>query len=482
MQKGKKLLAVLLAVCLTALLPVTALAANNGPAPGFKDEESGMVWNYSYLLLVPLDDHFEQKVDGDGEGIVYAAYSNATKGETPRGASYDLATNTLTLTDFKGKYVIEANAMGDDFTIRVVGECEVAYILVWGSGYGGNLTLSGSGHLVVNPTRFFVNGIRFNAESCQPVLRVNTGVTADVYGGDNAVAFSGMEEDASHALFALANGQKPAVNKEGAYYEMGKQVRGYEITDAVKNTEVFFGHRATSNRDPGGIYTADLTKRTWEDPDKPDETFYDIVKYIYSEELGIYAPDWAYMHDNGNDYGDIEIGVDEFADSEFSLVTDGDGDPVNLEGHGFGKYDGLYGDVYHGPSGDYMVAFDYSETPPAENWYTMRDVMGITVVTPVSLSADERSQMQPTTERVEIEGLVNYLTRDKDLHFGGGTAGGDVDGNGVTDARDALLVLKHAVGKGKLTDAQKAIADLNGDSKIDAVDALIILKIAVGKA
>jgi hypothetical protein len=58
---------------------------------------------------------------------------------------------------------------------------------------------------------------------------------------------------------------------------------------------------------------------------------------------------------------------------------------------------------------------------------------------------------------------------------------GDVNGDGKTDATDALLVLQGAVGKKNLTDAQKAKADLTGDGKIDATDALVALKIAVGK-
>ncbi len=61
------------------------------------------------------------------------------------------------------------------------------------------------------------------------------------------------------------------------------------------------------------------------------------------------------------------------------------------------------------------------------------------------------------------------------------TVRGDVNGDKTTDAKDALLVLKAAVGKAKLSDTQAAKADLNGDGNVNATDALIILKIAVGK-
>lgn len=58
---------------------------------------------------------------------------------------------------------------------------------------------------------------------------------------------------------------------------------------------------------------------------------------------------------------------------------------------------------------------------------------------------------------------------------------GDVNGDQGIDAKDALAVLKNAVGKEEFTDQQKVIADVNSDKSIDAKDALDILKFAVGK-
>ncbi|MBR3844481.1 MAG: prolyl oligopeptidase family serine peptidase, partial [Clostridia bacterium] len=58
---------------------------------------------------------------------------------------------------------------------------------------------------------------------------------------------------------------------------------------------------------------------------------------------------------------------------------------------------------------------------------------------------------------------------------------GDVNEDSQVDAKDALLVLKSAVGKITLTDGQSNRADVNRDEAIDAKDALDILKYAVGK-
>ena len=58
---------------------------------------------------------------------------------------------------------------------------------------------------------------------------------------------------------------------------------------------------------------------------------------------------------------------------------------------------------------------------------------------------------------------------------------GDVDKNGAVNAKDALAVLKHAVGKIQLNDVEKTAATVAGEEKISAKDALQILKYSVGK-
>ncbi len=58
---------------------------------------------------------------------------------------------------------------------------------------------------------------------------------------------------------------------------------------------------------------------------------------------------------------------------------------------------------------------------------------------------------------------------------------GDVNADNAINAKDALSVLKNAVGKEEFTDVQKTVANVNGDDAINAKDALDILKYAVGK-
>ena len=58
---------------------------------------------------------------------------------------------------------------------------------------------------------------------------------------------------------------------------------------------------------------------------------------------------------------------------------------------------------------------------------------------------------------------------------------GDVNGDKVVDAKDALEVLKVSVGKVQLTDAQADAADAYQDYKLDSKDALYILRYSVKK-
>ena len=58
---------------------------------------------------------------------------------------------------------------------------------------------------------------------------------------------------------------------------------------------------------------------------------------------------------------------------------------------------------------------------------------------------------------------------------------GDLNDDERIDAKDALEVLKAAVGKANLTEQQKIAADVNKDGDINAKDALEMLKYAVGK-
>lgn len=57
---------------------------------------------------------------------------------------------------------------------------------------------------------------------------------------------------------------------------------------------------------------------------------------------------------------------------------------------------------------------------------------------------------------------------------------GDVNSDGIANSTDALMILKHAVGK-PVDKMNLDYADVNGDKSVNSTDALIVLQIAVGK-
>lgn len=57
---------------------------------------------------------------------------------------------------------------------------------------------------------------------------------------------------------------------------------------------------------------------------------------------------------------------------------------------------------------------------------------------------------------------------------------GDVDGNGIVEAVDAMLVLQHINGKRVLVNGEFDRADLNGNSKLESMEALAILQYVNG--
>ncbi len=58
---------------------------------------------------------------------------------------------------------------------------------------------------------------------------------------------------------------------------------------------------------------------------------------------------------------------------------------------------------------------------------------------------------------------------------------GDVNGDSLINALDALHILQYAVGKREFTPEAKLLADINGDKQINASDALQVLRLAVHK-
>lgn len=172
MKHFKKMSLILAVLCMWVGCVLTVQAAN-GPNTG----EYSAAYINIYNRGGTNTNHF-----------VYVTGSQ--KAETVKGAVYDKKTNTLTLTNYKHPTMsIEANEMGDDFKIKLVGDNQIKSLIVWGYGYGGSVEILGDGTLTINKNKEKNCGITMQPEGTKAVLKVSGKAVVDVYAGTDKMPF-----------------------------------------------------------------------------------------------------------------------------------------------------------------------------------------------------------------------------------------------------------------------------------------------------
>lgn len=155
-------------------------------------------------------------------GTVWEQFGYAL-GSAP-GASYDLATNTLTLENFTCD-ILDANLMGNGFKLNLIGTNRIGNVVIWGAMYGGSLTITGNGMLYVNENGTGV-GICLNSELSQSCLMIDREATVEVW-GDQAIYVA--ETSMTEAIYCL----KPieTTGGEGGILSRGTDGEGNAIFD-----------------------------------------------------------------------------------------------------------------------------------------------------------------------------------------------------------------------------------------------------------
>ena len=138
------------------LIPAHGAKAANGPAEG----EGG----YAYIGFADYENEIK---------YVYCAPHVGTA-ESVAGASYDKASNTLTLNEYSGTtFRIVTNMMGDDFKIRLIGKNHVQQLAVWGDGWGGCVEFVGDGSLYVNEKKLFMDAVILMPEYSKACIKTS---------------------------------------------------------------------------------------------------------------------------------------------------------------------------------------------------------------------------------------------------------------------------------------------------------------------
>lgn len=131
--------------------------------------------DYTYLEIGSAWERFEKT---DENGVTTPLHLSVVP-----NARYDAASNTLTLENFSAG-VLDVNLMGNGFTIHLIGDNRLDHLCVWGAGYGGSVTLTGTGSLTVNEGGLADVGVYLRCEQSGSCLMVDRGVTLDAYGNE----------------------------------------------------------------------------------------------------------------------------------------------------------------------------------------------------------------------------------------------------------------------------------------------------------
>lgn len=230
-----------------------------------------------------------QAANGPNTGEYSAAYINiynrggtntnhfvyvtgSQKAETVKGAVYDKKTNTLTLTNYKHPTMsIEANEMGDDFKIKLVGDNQIKSLIVWGYGYGGSVEILGDGTLTINKNKGKNCGITMQPEGTKAVLKVSGKAVVDVYAGTDKMPFyvNSISEEYKNCVDADTD---KTLKTEAAYTDRYITHPVVWLSDEHSVFEVYM-----KDGDAKSKYAIDMY-----------DTSYYIYKLIYCKSLNLY--------------------------------------------------------------------------------------------------------------------------------------------------------------------------------------------------
>lgn len=151
------------------------------------DFAGDMAWNEEGLP----EQYVRMALEGDTAyrylemGEVWEKYYRGQLADVP-GATYDPSSNTLTLENCTAE-VLDINLMGNGFTVNLIGENRLGCITAWGAMYGGSITFSGTGSLIVNESQANAVGLLLNAEGSQSAIICKGGVEIEIYGAEKAI-------------------------------------------------------------------------------------------------------------------------------------------------------------------------------------------------------------------------------------------------------------------------------------------------------
>lgn len=247
-------LTTVMALSAAVVFTVPKAEAANGPC----DEGD---WAYAYIAV----GNSETK-----DNIFSSQGSNAID-----GVSYDKASNTLTLNQYKNAdNYIATNMMGDDFKIRLIGENEISSIVAYGDAWGGSVTICGDGSLTVNPKKQEDYGVRLYAEGTASVLSVENTCNVTIYAGQ-----------AGKVLYTTGNLTDKVIKDNGTLQETPQ----YQISHPLDIARIYAKYYAYDPSTTNVVYTngdSSYYTLTYSLNENDEITAYNLYQLTKKEALG----------------------------------------------------------------------------------------------------------------------------------------------------------------------------------------------------
>ena len=302
----KKLLAILL---MTALL-LSAFCVPVFAADGDKPLPTSGPWDgYYWMTGGPMISFDGGSAGQRVERLVYYRESMMMSSspmiidnEAVPGATYDKSANTLTLDNVKLTDNLGVYYMGDDFKLRVEGECELKKISVFNFAgkYSTSLNITGTGALTLNKDKTYSEAIEFYSEGISLThLDIAPSATVHLYS-----AQSTDEEFPQNVADINSTYADPAITVGGKAIPEAKSERRVEkISETVNalwldNPDHVYqrGKRVVSKTDPDGIYAVEEIEFNTGSGYEPRLC---VTKYIQSP-FDIDMPDPEFTKEHGD--------------------------------------------------------------------------------------------------------------------------------------------------------------------------------------
>lgn len=481
----KKILSIVLSLCLVlSLVPMTVYAQNGPATTSYGD------YYLAYAVFYELDEEGYAVLDSEGYTKSYVVYSqNQVKNEL-ENAVYDKETNTLTLNNFDGEnYALETNMMGDDFTIEVKGDCSIIRFVIWGDNYGGGLTIKGDGTLTINPNKLDVIPIIHYEEGASSSLNFGAGVTVKIYADETIAYVTQTAISDTEKAITFANGQEVEVKKEPYVENYGVNLEGFCLDDDYSS---WTGYKVNCASDPDGLYGA-IEFGSFDDNDNFVADAYGITRYVYVDKYQAYLVDKNYMDEHGDMFGDYKLTFDEFEASDFSLEYD---DYENKVENDFRAYGGdLTTAKYVDENGnEYAVYRLWSDDKQNFKVFDFEPVEGFDDYYCFTLNNEVNfDELEEYTESRIYDGIFSYEILGTEFIYDGSNVEdtdeptdvdsevqGDISGDSNLDITDVVISRAFIVGNKDLTPEQIAAGDMNGDNLLDIIDVVMMRKAIVG--